>query len=379
MAIAGSRFDHGPPSPELAEAVPALADRLASLLAEPLGQIDEGSRDLGPCPVPDARGLHEEEPVRKEGAAMTLTASDNANRQSVSVDAGAWVIGIDGSDPAHHALDWALEHASGRATALHLVTAWQTPVLIAAPTPGPVSVPFDDDRLAASARQVVDRLADEARVRIPLPVEPIVIHDNAAHALLDAADHAALLVVGSRGRGGFASLLLGSTSQQCATHARVPTVVVPPGASTETGNRILVGVDGSPNSLAALTWALEFAQPGMAIRVMWAWDAAPLAVGAEDYFFPDLSDTAEARFDELVESTLAASPAPGVAVTREFARGRPRALLAEAAEGADLVVIGARGHGAVGSALLGSVATWVLHHVDRPIAVVPSHPVAVDH
>ncbi len=56
---------------------------------------------------------------------------------------------------------------------------------------------------------------------------------------------------------------------------------------------------------------------------------------------------------------------------REFIRGTPRAALSAQADDVDLVVVGARGHGAVGSALLGSVSTWILHHVHRPIVVVP--------
>jgi len=60
-----------------------------------------------------------------------------------------------------------------------------------------------------------------------------------------------------------------------------------------------------------------------------------------------------------------------ITLEREFIRGTPRSSLASEADGADLVVLGARGHGAVGSALLGSVSTWILHHVHLPVAVVP--------
>jgi nucleotide-binding universal stress UspA family protein len=60
-----------------------------------------------------------------------------------------------------------------------------------------------------------------------------------------------------------------------------------------------------------------------------------------------------------------------VTIEREFVRGTPRAALSSHADEVDLVVVGARGHGAVGSALLGSVSTWLLHHVHRPIAVIP--------
>jgi nucleotide-binding universal stress UspA family protein len=165
--------------------------------------------------------------------------------------------------------------------------------------------------------------------------------------------------------------LLGSTSTQCATHASVPTIVVPGDASPGAVGTILVGCDGSPNSMTALRWAIEFASPGSTVVVVWVWDATPLAVGADAFFFPDASDLAAERFHYLVDTVVHQARAGDVTIEREFVRGTPRSALATQAENADLVVVGARGHGAVGAALLGSVSTWLLHHVHRPIAVVP--------
>jgi nucleotide-binding universal stress UspA family protein len=189
--------------------------------------------------------------------------------------------------------------------------------------------------------------------------------------LLAAAEHAGLLVVGSRGRGGFARLLLGSTSTQCATHAAVPTVVVPGDVEPIATRRILVGFDGSPNAMAAARWALKFAAAGSTVVVAWVWDATPLAVGSDAFFFPDASDLAAERFNHLVEPLEYDAVAADVTIEREFIRGTPRAALSSKSDDVDLVVVGARGHGAVGSALLGSVSTWILHHVHRPIVVVP--------
>ena len=132
-----------------------------------------------------------------------------------------------------------------------------------------------------------------------------------------------------------------------------------------------MGCDGSPNSMVALRWAIDFASPGGTVVVVWVWDATPLAVGADAFFFPDASDLAAERFHHLVDTVADQAHARGVTVEREFVRGTPRSVLASHAEEADLVVVGARGHGAVGAALLGSVSTWLLHHVHRPIAVVP--------
>ncbi len=290
---------------------------------------------------------------------------------------GAWIVGVDGSACSRAALDWAIAHAPNRATAIHLVTAWQTPIYGPHSMTGPIAVPYDIDALEAGAHEDVDQLARTVRTAVDLPVEPIVVHAGAASALLEASDHGALLVVGNRGRGGFARLLLGSTSNQCATHAHVPTVVVPADRASGTDGRILVGLDGSPNSLAALHWALDFAAPGTEIDITWVWDASPLAVGADEFFFPDASETAEERFQHLIDQATADIDDRSVTILRHFVRGRPRSALATASDEADLVVVGARGHGAVGSALLGSVSSWMLHHVKRPMVVVPDGADAV--
>jgi len=302
---------------------------------------------------------------------MAIIDGTRREERYAPAEHGTWVVGIDGSACAENALGWAEANAPGRATALELVTAWQTPVTGAYPMSGPAVVPYDDDEIRRAATTDAERLADAARSVVQIPVQPLVGHGSPATVLLDAAANGSLLVVGSRGRGGFARLLLGSTSTQCATHAAVPTVVVPADVPPAPTERILVGFDGSPNSMAALRWAIHFAAPGSTIVVAWVWDATPLAVGADAFFFPDASDLAAERFNHLVESVAADAGEADVVLEREFIRGTPRSALYEAADDTDLLVVGARGHGAVGSALLGSVSTWLLHHVHRPTAVIP--------
>ncbi len=302
---------------------------------------------------------------------MVMVDSDVAQTSRSEVADKTWIVGIDGSDCAINALDWAVANAGGRATDLELVTAWQTPVLGAYPMSAPVVMPFDDDELRGAAAHDVEQLASSIRGRIDVPVVAAVGHGGPAEVLLNASASASLLVIGSRGRGGFARLLLGSTSTQCATHASVPTIVVPADAAPDRAVDLLVGFDGSANSMVALRWAIHFASPGSKIVVAWVWDATPLAVGADAFFFPDASDLAVERFNHLVETVAPDAALAGVTLEREFIRGTPRTAIGSHAESADLVVVGARGHGAVGAALLGSVSTWLLHHVHRPIAVVP--------
>lgn len=302
---------------------------------------------------------------------MVIIERDATGSAAWPIEHGPWVVGIDGSAGAHRALEWAQAHAPGRATELDLVAAWQTPPVGTTPMTAPAPVPFDDVELHDAAADDLRSLADGVRGTIDVPVVAHVARGGPAEVLLAAAAEAALLVVGTRGRGGFSRLLLGSTSTQCATHAAVPTVVIPGGTEPRPARQVLVGFDGSPNSTAALYWAIAFAEPGSTVKVVWVWDATPLAVGSDSFFFPDASDLAVERFEHLVAPAVAVARAADVTLEREFVRGTPRGALSEAAADVDLVVLGARGHGAVGSALLGSVSTWLLHHVDRPVTVVP--------
>jgi nucleotide-binding universal stress UspA family protein len=135
------------------------------------------------------------------------------------------VVGVDGSEASRHALSWAAEEARLRGARLVVVHAWTVPVAMAAP--GLVPVPLDPEEWRAEAEQLLEREVDETLGADPgLPVERLAVPGSSAGALVDAAEGADLLVVGSRGHGGFAGLLLGSVSQQCAHHAPCPVVIV---------------------------------------------------------------------------------------------------------------------------------------------------------
>ena len=238
----------------------------------------------------------------KEGGSTVLSDATTASTSTPGAASGTWVVGLDGSDCAANALEWAAANADGRATDVELVTAWQTPVVGAYPMSASMSVGIDDTELRDAAAHDVAQVTDDLGGRLDVPVTASVGHGGPAQVLLEASASAGLLVIGSRGRGGFARLLLGSTSTQCATHASVPTIVVPGDAEPKRAETILVGCDGSPNSMVALRWAIEFASPGGTVVVAWVWDATPLAVGADAFFFPDASDLAAERFHHLVDT-----------------------------------------------------------------------------
>jgi nucleotide-binding universal stress UspA family protein len=142
------------------------------------------------------------------------------------VDAGRIVVGVDGSDSSKRALRWAVRQAELTEGVVAAVTAWDFPQFHGALGWLPPSS-SDEAALADRARGELLAAVEEtvgSRPRVEVRTE--VRYGAPAGVLLDAARDASLLVVGSRGRGGFAGLLLGSVAQHCTQHAACPVVVV---------------------------------------------------------------------------------------------------------------------------------------------------------
>jgi nucleotide-binding universal stress UspA family protein len=127
---------------------------------------------------------------------------------------------VDGSVGSRVALSWALEEAALRGWPLHVVHAWHYPSTI-----GPY-VALAAAEVAEGARQVLEEAIRIARREASIEVSGDLVQGSAPKVLTDLAQGADLLVVGSRGRGGFTGLVLGSVGQHCAAHARCPTVIV---------------------------------------------------------------------------------------------------------------------------------------------------------
>jgi nucleotide-binding universal stress UspA family protein len=142
----------------------------------------------------------------------------------LGVPGGRIVVGMDNSEAARRALRWALDEARRRKAGLDVVHAWRPPYLGARQfTPSGMDV----NAIEARAGAVFDRVVDgEVTRQQPGPVERILVRGGAARAILDTAAGADLVVLGSRGLGGFEGLLLGSVSHQVAHHVRCPLVVV---------------------------------------------------------------------------------------------------------------------------------------------------------
>lgn len=139
------------------------------------------------------------------------------------------VVGIDGSEGSKHALVWAAEEARLRDASLMLIEAWQLPVgAYGGMGWSGIGTEMVED-LRTNTEQRLDEICSEFSAPLEgLTVERKVVNGAAAPALLEAAAGADLLVVGTRGHGGFAGLLLGSVSQQCTHHSPCPVVIIPP-------------------------------------------------------------------------------------------------------------------------------------------------------
>jgi nucleotide-binding universal stress UspA family protein len=287
------------------------------------------------------------------------------------------VVGVDGSPEADTAVRWAAARAAHTGTALHLLYAYAVPVPSPAmPLAGvpPYVVDPEDYRRAgeavlAAAEERARGYADNVQVRTRLRA------GGAAQALIDASATAGLVVVGSRGLGGFTGLLLGSVGVQVSSHAHCPTVVVRQNVST--AGPVVVGVDGSEASDLAVGFAFaEAARIDTGVLAVHAW-GAPLPTGAGEATALALIREEDHQGHQRVARQLlteALAPLrrqfPDVPVDELVAEAGAASALIDAADGAAMVVVGSRGHGGFTGLLLGSTSQAVLHHAGCPVAVI---------
>jgi nucleotide-binding universal stress UspA family protein len=216
-------------------------------------------------------------------------------------------------------------------------------------------------------RVIADGLRRAKDLVGPGEVRPLLISGQPAAVLCERSHTAAMVVVGSRGRGGIAGMLLGSVSWQVAAHAHCPVVVVRghwrPAGDYSPGP-VVVGTDGSPASDAALGFGFEEAAlRGAPLLAVCALADAPGCLGGDLYLQEEVQQAIIRQKKRYSE----------VAVLREVAQGGARAALLAAAHDAQLLVVGSRGRGGIKGMLLGSVSQAVLHHAPCPVAVVRPH------
>nr|WP_158291066.1 universal stress protein [Kribbella antiqua] len=282
------------------------------------------------------------------------------------------LVGVDGSVCGQGALSWAAAEASYRHCTLHIVH------VISCPTTGN---PLDmtvigsmSSELHAAAEWILGDAENHARRAAPgIGVTAELFVAGTASTLLSQAQDAELVVVGSRGVGGFRGLLVGSVSATLAAHAPGPVIVVRPHREgtaflTSPRGQIVVGVDGSEVSTAAVRFAFQEAarrhvgviavHAAMARRRHPSYGTPPaIAEQVEQQLFDESLDHLRVRGIHLQTKLVHSHPA--------------QALINESAD-AELVVVGSHGSGGIAGMLLGSVSQAVLQHARCPVAVV--HP-----
>ncbi|HSJ46031.1 MAG TPA: universal stress protein [Euzebyales bacterium] len=291
------------------------------------------------------------------------------------------VVGIDGSAHSERALRWAVREAQLRNVTLTLVHGYVDDGVTSAST-------FAAEELArrlvhdvvARHRALLERLPDHDTV--------VIRASHAADALLDAGRHSQLIVVGTRGLGGFSELLLGSTSHRVLTHAAVPVALIrsttsePASTGEERDGRrpVVVGVDASPESETALRWAVDEAcrrGVGMlAVHGLDLPDPATLRVLGlpVELVAARLAEARAAARDEIDALLHRAEPVGGDArMDRVIDDGAPVAALQRYATAEHLLVVGTRGRRGFAELGPGSVSHQCAHHAAGPMVAVPHH------
>jgi nucleotide-binding universal stress UspA family protein len=288
---------------------------------------------------------------------------------------GTIVVGVDGSTSSTRALTWAIEQASVEHHAITLVhtvdieTASYSDVAFVYPQEVRDELRAEGHRTLATAHARIVEAAPG------LDVNEVFGFDDPRHVLLDMSEDAAMVVVGSRGRGSVASLLLGSVGVALTRHAFCPVVVHRPSNPGAARNGILVGADATEGSRAVLEFAYRQASvrdlPLTVLHCYWDMQSPTAAAYIVPSSQADL-DTERLYLGETL--TGLAEKYPEVQVKIETSYGLPQQALVHRGEGMNLIVVGGHHGSAVSQMLLGSVSTTVVEHAACPVAVVPVPP-----
>ncbi|MEV0241508.1 universal stress protein [Streptomyces sp. NPDC050674] len=285
------------------------------------------------------------------------------------------VVGVDGSESSLQAVDWAVDEAELHAVPLHVVYAslWQRYERAVFPTsPGRTEQILTDVLVVTAAKRAGRRCPGMTITTEVVPAGPVPV-------LLHAAHKASALVLGSRGRGSTAELLLGSVSLAVAGRADGPVIVVrgvqdDPVAARLHGRRVVLGVPEEPDGSAAVRFAFREAdRRGVPLEAVRAWH--PHAYETTDHALVpgEPAEVHRRRAVEAWETALRAPAAefPDVEVRQRIVEGRARTALLDASAHAALLVIGAQRPGGRLGPHTGRVTHAVLHHAACPVGVVP--------
>lgn len=274
------------------------------------------------------------------------------------------VVGVDGSGGSAVALRWALDHADQLGRIEPVMTFVRGPFV-----PGfDASVENTDSYRLDAELRMQEFLESHAP---SLVGSAVVIEHRPGAGLVKAAVSAELLVVGTRGLSGRSDLSVGSVGTYCANHSSVPVALIPHDVPDPHDHLdVVVGHDGSSHADDALRWTLTHLRRTARVTVLRVFTDESV-IGEPLARTPGAAEaSARAELDAAVSAVLdELGGHPSVDVSA--LPGDPRAVLRTAGAGADLVVVGSRGHGLLDRLLLGSVASALAHHPTVPTIVVP--------
>jgi nucleotide-binding universal stress UspA family protein len=297
------------------------------------------------------------------------------------------VVGVDGSRPSVHALEFAKQFTHKLNGRLRAVSAWNYPAYH--PLPALWSPQEDAElQLRNASKEVFGKT-------LPGWYEFSVFEGSAANTLREESRTADVLVVGSRGHGGFTGLMLGSVSSQIAAHSRCPVIVVHSADTVQEGlgengqtsslesavsRPLVVGHDGSANADDALVWALKTAASlGAPVEVVRTWSLGRIpSQFTEEYgVVPSFDEvTSRVHRDLVAETSHLVERFPSVKVTLRAALSQPSEELIDSSKHALMIVVGSRGRGGFAGLVLGSVSTECAAHALCPVVIVPTSSLA---
>ena len=282
-------------------------------------------------------------------------------------------VGYSGSETSAAAVTWAAAEAAVRGAALRIVTCAEMPVVS-----GEAALGWNSGAAFEAIREASLATSEEMAAKIKathptLAVTAEVIPGPAASALLTDTAATDLIVVGASGHDGAAAFWLGTTPRQLVHNSPCPVAVIRGAATRGAPDRVVVGIDGSATSDAAVVWAADEAdRHKVNLHLVHGWSYAYAPVDASATQARDLTEVdADCTLNRSIEL---ARERCGATVTGQLVESSPVDALLESVKDGDLLVLGSHGHGGLRARLLGSTVNSVLDHAAVPVVVVRPAP-----
>lgn len=289
------------------------------------------------------------------------------------------VVAVDGSEASKQAVRWAANTANKRGIPLRLASSYTMPQFLYAEGMVPPQELFDD--LQAESQEKIEEARTVAHEVAPdIKIGYTIAEGSPIDMLLELSNDVTMIVMGSRGLGGLSGMVMGSVSAAVVSHANCPVVVVREDSAVNDNTKygpVVVGVDGSDISKQATENAfIEAEARGCELVAVHTWmdmqvQASLAGLSAAQQQWDDVEREQTALLEENLAPFIAKHP--DVPVKKVITRDRPVRALADAAEGAQLLVVGSHGRGGFKGMLLGSTSRALLQSAPCPMMVVRPH------